>query len=155
MAGAGPAQLDIGKLPLEQLSQLREQLIDENQLLTNSYQQLQVATKRFEESREALKSIVPENVGTPVMVPITQSLYVRGSLANADSVMVDVGTGYYVEKTVGLAEDYLTRKVKWCQENSGRLEVNILDKRKNVDAVTTVMQMKMQQQQQQQAAAAK
>ena len=27
MAGAGPAQLDIGKLPLEQLSQLREQLI--------------------------------------------------------------------------------------------------------------------------------
>jgi prefoldin alpha subunit len=101
----------------------------------------------------ACRSIVPENVGTPIMVPITQSLYVRGSLANADSVMVDVGTGYYVEKTVKLAEDYLTRKVKWCQENSGRLEVNILDKRKNVDAVTTVMQMKMQQQQQ--AAAAK
>ena len=32
------------------------------------------------------------------MVPLTNSLYVRGKLADPDRVIVDVGTGFYVEK---------------------------------------------------------
>jgi prefoldin subunit 5 len=31
-------------------------------------------------------------------VPLTNSLYVRGKLSNPDRVLVDVGTGFYVEK---------------------------------------------------------
>lgn len=34
----------------------------------------------------------------PVLVPLTTSLYVPGTLADSDSVIVDVGTGFYVEK---------------------------------------------------------
>lgn len=33
-----------------------------------------------------------------VLVPLTSSLYVRGELANSDAVLVDVGTGFLVEK---------------------------------------------------------
>lgn len=33
-----------------------------------------------------------------VLVPLTNSLYVRGELANSDAVLVDVGTGFLVEK---------------------------------------------------------
>ena len=33
-----------------------------------------------------------------VLVPLTTSLYVRGQLADPDRVIVDVGTGFYVEK---------------------------------------------------------
>jgi hypothetical protein len=36
-----------------------------------------------------------------VLVPLTNSLYVRGELANSDSVLVDVGTGFLVEKVCG------------------------------------------------------
>jgi prefoldin alpha subunit len=59
-----------------------------------------------------IRSIIPENVGTPIMVPITASLYVKGKLATADNVLVDVGTGYFVEKSVPDADDYLKRKVR-------------------------------------------
>lgn len=31
-------------------------------------------------------------------MPLTNSLYVRGKLTNPDRVIVDVGTGFYVEK---------------------------------------------------------
>lgn len=55
--------------------------------------------------------MTPDNVGTPILVPITQSLYVKGTLATADSVMVDIGTGYFVEKSVKSAGEYLDRKV--------------------------------------------
>ena len=60
--------------------------------------------------------------------------------------MVDIGTGYFVEKSVKEADDYLKRKVGLLQENCGRLEVNIVEKRKNLQAVTQVMQMKIQMQ---------
>ncbi len=33
-----------------------------------------------------------------VLVPLTTSLYVRGKLADPDRVIVDVGTGFFVEK---------------------------------------------------------
>lgn len=33
-----------------------------------------------------------------ILVPLTNSLYVKGKLSNPDRVIVDVGTGFYVEK---------------------------------------------------------
>jgi hypothetical protein len=33
-----------------------------------------------------------------ILVPLTNSLYVKGQLADPDHVLVDVGTGFYVEK---------------------------------------------------------
>ena len=37
-----------------------------------------------------------------VLVPLTSSLYVKGKLTDREKVLVDVGTGFYVEK-VGTA----------------------------------------------------
>lgn len=37
-------------------------------------------------------------IGKPILVPLTASLYVPGTLADTDNVIVDVGTGFYVEK---------------------------------------------------------
>jgi hypothetical protein len=34
----------------------------------------------------------------PILVPLTTSLYVPGTLADTNNVIVDVGTGFYVEK---------------------------------------------------------
>jgi hypothetical protein len=36
--------------------------------------------------------------GKPLLVPLTASLYVPGVLADSQNVIVDVGTGFYVEK---------------------------------------------------------
>ena len=33
-----------------------------------------------------------------ILVPLTNSLYVPGKLADPENVIVDVGTGYYVKK---------------------------------------------------------
>lgn len=35
--------------------------------------------------------------GQPMLLPLSQSLYVEGELADADSVLLDIGTGYYLE----------------------------------------------------------
>lgn len=37
------------------------------------------------------------HAGQQMMLPLTQSLYVSGEVASTDQVLVDIGTGYYVE----------------------------------------------------------
>ena len=46
-----------------------------------------------------------------VQVPLTQSLYVPGTVVEADKMLVDVGTGYYVEKDQKKTTEFLERKV--------------------------------------------
>lgn len=46
----------------------------------------------------ALKSVTQILIGKRILVPLTTSLYVPGVLVNLERVMVDVGTGFYVEK---------------------------------------------------------
>jgi len=44
------------------------------------------------------KSRLMACLGKPILVPLTTSLYVPGTLADKENVIVDVGTGFYVEK---------------------------------------------------------
>ena len=37
-------------------------------------------------------------IGKAVLVPLTSSLYVPGTLKNPGRVLVDIGTGYFVEQ---------------------------------------------------------
>lgn len=41
-------------------------------------------------------------LGREILVPLTTSLYVPGKLASTQTVLVDVGTGFYVEKVRSL-----------------------------------------------------
>lgn len=45
-----------------------------------------------------------------MLVPLTASLYVRGTLDDADKVLVDVGTGYFIE----VSEFFLSNLCIWC-----------------------------------------
>lgn len=43
----------------------------------------------------------PNPAGQPLMMPLTESLYVPAKLADTEHVLVDVGTGYYVQVWAG------------------------------------------------------
>jgi hypothetical protein len=45
----------------------------------------------------------------PILVPLTNSLYVSGTLSNASHVLVDIGTGFYVEKVFFL---FFTKQIR-------------------------------------------
>ena len=68
---------------------------------------------RFHESGESMARLTSENAGKDILVPLTGSMYVPGTLVDCEKVVVDVGTGYYVEKDIKDAKDYFSRKVKY------------------------------------------
>ena len=149
-ASAPSTETPVGS-PVSATENANEKLVEK--LVARSADELRL--EKFVESREALKAITPANVGKDIMVPMTSSLYVVGKLAEADTVLCDIGTGYYVEKSPAEADDYLKRKTEYLDNNCERLEQNIQEKRKNLEAITMVMQAKARAQAEGEAAGKK
>ena len=150
--------------------------------LTNSFAQLKQAQAKFKACVENVAEINPSNkgwfsvctcielvlnfysyIGKVILVPLTNSLYVPGRLSNPDTVIVDVGTGYYVKKVsprkslmfvyliMGIQEradavKHYQSKVDFVRSNLETLQETIQKKQENLNFLIQVMQAKMQQQ---------
>lgn len=67
---------------------------------------------KFMDCGESLSALTPENkgnysyeclwvgIGKAMLVPLTSSLYVPGTVDNVDHVIVDIGTGYFAQKVL-------------------------------------------------------
>lgn len=115
--------IDIDKLSIEQLKSIKEQSDLELNLLQDSLNNIRTATARLEIASTALNDLASRPKGThflllysnplhlfftqkchfyagkKMLVPLTASLYVPGTLDDAEKVLVDVGTGYFIEVT--------------------------------------------------------
>src|SRR5690349_1390250 len=94
------AVVDVMQLPPADLQKLRTSLTEDVQSITQNYGNLKMAASKYAQALEALQDITPENKDKRIMVPLTSSLYVPGSLSNIETVLVEVGTGYFVEKPI-------------------------------------------------------
>ncbi|KAK3115795.1 subunit of tubulin prefoldin [Teratosphaeriaceae sp. CCFEE 6253] len=137
-------QIDLGSLSAQQLSQVKKQLDDEVQHLSNSYQNLRAAQQKFRDCIVSIKKGVAESVqDKPLLVPLTSSLYVPGKLADTEHVLVDVGTGFYVEKTTADAQGFYASKVEELGTNIKDLENIVNGKANNLRVVEEVLRQKV------------
>lgn len=104
-----PLQSHIIKLTPTSISHLYTEL----EHLNTSFNQLRAAQAKFAECiRSIAAGVATQKQGAPLLVPLTTSLYVPGTLASGDTVVVDVGTGFYVEKVRWL--------LPWCLMEASR-----------------------------------
>merc|ERR1712100_313743 len=93
--------------------------------------------------KEILSEIEPEGA-KEILVPLTQSLYVPGVIVEAEKVLVDIGTGYYAEKTVPKAKEMIERKQLLVAQNRDSLTQVVKQKKQNLEAIQMVMMQKIQ-----------
>ncbi|KAL7572015.1 hypothetical protein ACA910_001670 [Epithemia clementina (nom. ined.)] len=139
--GANTIQLD--NLSLEQLQQLRQQEEARLQGLTQRYGQLRAAAARLSASSMAVTELEQATQDSTVLVPLTESLYVPGKLKPRDKLLVELGTGYYAEKTSTETQEFLERKARIVQANSDNLTKAIQATQQNVQAIMSAMQGKL------------
>lgn len=139
--------------------------------MTNSYQNLRVAQQKFKDcvvsvkdgvagsaqgmcgcSSQTVRQII-DNIplDKTLLVPLTSSLYVPGKLASTSHVLVDVGTGFYVEKTTDDALTFYNGKIEELAGNIKELENVVNGKANNLRMIEEVLRQKMLVQQQGQA----
>jgi prefoldin alpha subunit len=74
---------------------------------------------------------------------LTSSLYVPGKLADPEKVLVDVGTGFYVEKSTSDAQKFYEGKIEELGKNIKDLESIVNGKANNLRVVEEVLRQKV------------
>ncbi|KAJ5246792.1 hypothetical protein N7468_001775 [Penicillium chermesinum] len=147
--GAPPGAIDLATLSLPQLRALQTRLTSELEHLTSSHQKLRAAQAKFRECVRSISDGVTgsEKQGTKgrdeILVPLTSSLYVKGRLTDREKVLVDVGTGFYVEKTPEKATAFYEDKVKGLDANLQELEKIVQGKSSQLRVTEEVLRQKM------------
>ncbi|XP_069509424.1 prefoldin subunit 5 [Ambystoma mexicanum] len=147
--------VNITELSLQQLEGLKNQLDQEVEFLSSSIAQLKVVQTKYVEAKDCLNVLTPSNEGKELLVPLTSSMYVPGKLNDVQHVLIDVGTGYYVEKSAESAKDFFKRKVEFLTKQIEKIQPALQEKHAMKQAVMEMMSMKIQQLSAAQAAAAK
>ena len=69
------------------------------------------AKARFNQAKQAVSELQSTPEGNTLLVPLNSSLYVPGKIVEPNKVIVELGTGYFCEKTVPDAIALIERKI--------------------------------------------
>nr|XP_035134812.2 prefoldin subunit 5-like [Callithrix jacchus] len=136
--------INIMELNLPQLEMLKNQLDQEVEFLSTSIAQLKVVQTKYVEAKDCLNVLNKSEV-KELLVPLTSSMYVPGKLHDVEHVLIDVGTGYYVEKTAEDAKDFFKRKIDFLTKQMEKIQPALQEKHAMKQAVMEMMSQKIQQ----------
>ncbi|KAF1740492.1 hypothetical protein MXB_1056 [Myxobolus squamalis] len=57
-----------------------------------------------------------------------ENLYVDGTLVEADKVLVDIGTGYYIKLCISDAKDFFNRRIEYIEKQKHSIDSVLLEK---------------------------
>lgn len=143
--GRADGRPPVAELPLPQLEVLKNQLDQEVEFLSSSITQLKVVQTKYVEAKDCLNVLNKSNEGKDLLVPLTSSMYVPGKLSDVERVLIDVGTGYYVEKTADDAREFFKRKIDFLTKQMEKIQPALQEKHAMKQAVVEMMSQKIQQ----------
>ncbi|NXA56988.1 PFD5 protein, partial [Nothocercus julius] len=148
-------QVNVAELSLPQLEVLKSQLDQEVEFLSSSIAQLKVVQTKYVEAKDCLAVLHKSNEGDPrssprARLPVSLDprclrMYVPGKLLDVERVLLDVGTGYYVEKSADDARDFFKRKVDFLTKQMEKIQPALQEKHAMKQAVVEMMSQKIQQ----------
>ena len=90
-------EIDISQLQVGELQQLQQRLSSEVNNFVNNLIALQQTAGRFAAAGRSVEQLQEAKKGQELMLPMTESLYVKGNIDSVETVLLEIGTGYYVE----------------------------------------------------------
>jgi prefoldin alpha subunit len=142
-SNGGVTALDLDTLSLEQLHQLQQSEEARLQTVSSHYATLRATAARFQGSKTALIECAASCSSNSILVPLTESLYVPGKIRDPSRVLVELGTGFYVDKSNKDAQALLDRKIKLVDVNSENIREIILSLRRNLESIQMAIQGKL------------
>ncbi|KAK2098728.1 Prefoldin subunit 5 [Saguinus oedipus] len=134
-----------GGKPEDDARNAQNQLDQEVEFLSTSIAQLKVVQTKYVEAKDCLNVLNKSNEVKELLVPLTSSMYVPGKLHDVEHVLIDVGTGYYVEKTAEDAKDFFKRKTDFLTKQMEKIQQALQEKHAMKHAVMEMMSQKIQQ----------
>ncbi|NXW92120.1 PFD5 protein, partial [Alopecoenas beccarii] len=121
----------------------------EVEFLSSSIAQLKVVQTKYVEAKDCLNVLNKSNEAARVVPPrfslTPPQMYVPGKLSDVERVLIDIGTGYYVEKTADDARDFFKRKIDFLTKQMEKIQPALQEKHAMKQAVVEMMSQKIQQ----------
>merc|ERR1712189_152163 len=143
--GGTPQQIPLEQLSVQQLDQIKKEIDQEITIFTESVNQLKIAQQKFGDSLDNLSRLT-KNEGKELMVPMTSSMYVPGSLDDTSTLLIDIGTGYFVEKSVEDSKAYFHRKIEFVGKQLEKIHPALLEKQRMRNAIIDTLSAQLSQQ---------
>ena len=149
-------QVDIRTLQPQQPQQLHQQLSGEIENFQSAIANLNAVKVKYNESRDCIK-LLSDNSQTDsnILVPVTGSMYVPGKIIDTEKVLLDIGTGYYAERSKKDADDFCQRKLNLLDEQVIKIGKVLNMRLESQKVVQDQLKVLMMEQRKAQAAAAK
>jgi prefoldin alpha subunit len=146
MTTSHPIKLDT--LQLQDLVNLKKRVEGDYQTFVNSFNGFKYLTQKFDDCKILVKNINEQaKDGDEILVPLTNSLFVPGTIASTDEFMVELGTGYYAKRSSAQVQEYCTRKTAMLKTNCEKLQGEIDSKRSFIEQIQLHIQKKAEAQQ--------
>lgn len=119
------------------LLQLEKSLSQEIQYYSQAFQSLKVAYERLLISQSVLEPLKKEKE-SDLFIPLTSSLYIKAK-KSSDQLLVDLGTGYFVEKDIKGSQEILKRKSDFVKISLDQIQMRISYQKQNLMNCQTVL----------------
>ncbi|CAD5114734.1 DgyrCDS3775 [Dimorphilus gyrociliatus] len=154
MASAGSGEvIDINMLNIQQVESILQSLNNEVDFFTSSMVKLKEAYDKLNSSLGNVERLKTMKGGMEMLVPVTSAMYVDGEIADTKKVIVELGTGYFVEKSIPEAEKFFKRKLDFLKKEIEKIDVVRNQKLEQKQITTNVFKKKLIEHQSQMAAA--
>lgn len=155
MAAKAPQdqQVPLSSLTLQQLMSLKGQLEQELSKLSTTISLTSESVNKAQQAKEALTSFSTSESGREMLVPVTESMYVKGVVQETKRPIIEIGTGYFVETSVDNANAFFSRRLSRLNQQQETLRLTFKEKQQQYQIVVQIANQKIQQQQQMRAMA--
>jgi len=137
-------EIPIDNLSLEQLGYVGKQIEQEISSYSSYATSLKVAYNKFNDNKEYVKDLI-NCKEKELLVPITSSLYIPGKCSDIDTVMVEIGTNYFVEAKLDKAEKFCERKIALIKENADKIDEIMKTKTNHMNLINHSILLKQQE----------
>jgi prefoldin alpha subunit len=130
-------------LSTAQIIGLKAQLEQEIEIFKGSFSQLKVAYSKFQSSLTSVQTLQNGKASgdAKAMLPITNSLFLKGKVKDScQNVLVDIGTGYLMQKSLPEAAKYFECKVEYVAGQLVKLNDLLVEKTNSLNTLNAFLQ---------------
>lgn len=135
-------RIDLTQLQPQQLAEIRKSTEQEIQHFTQSLQALQTAQGKLQDCINTVNQM-EKSTSDALLVPMTSSLYLPGKIVAKDLYLVDVGTGYFVEKNASSTVEVYKKKITKLEGDSKKLKEILVQKNDAINNINMVLRKKV------------
>lgn len=138
--------VNLASLEPQQLMAFKQNTQQELMHLQSSYDALLMAQRKYKDCIHSVNLIEgnknSENTDKEMFIPLTSSLYMHGK-NQVDKFKIDIGTGYFVEKTKEESVAFFKKRIEKLSGDALKLKTLIAEKVSLMQSIDSVVREKI------------